>query len=195
MDIIVFIIIALAAALMLVRRAKKPTGDVANLSQKEPTGDVAHPTNKIAHAEKQFDALGQADLSARRVFNKSEQKIFTELRSALNTIDADVTVMGQVSMGAMIKTKSVEGMPQYLGRNAYRAINSKRVDFALVDAVGTVRLVVEFDGPSHAARANRARDSVKMEALKRAGIPALILDYREDTDARTARINAALRAL
>lgn len=56
--------------------------------------------------------------------------------------------------------------------DAYRAINSKRVDFALMDEQCRVRHALEYQGSGHhlPGGAAAARDAVKKEALRKAGI-------------------------
>ena len=184
MELLIFVaLVAGAIYLILIRR--KPT----------PGDDAPRRDDPVSHAHKQLTQLNGADLSASGLLNKSEEKLLAEIDACLAAHGVSLRVMAQVSMGAMIKTKARPGAPAYAGLNAYRAVNSKRVDFALVDDAGRVRLVIEFDGPSHERRATKARDAVKTEALKRAGIPLLVIDYRENEAARAERLRTAITAL
>ena len=49
-------------------------------------------------------------------------------------------------------------------------VNSKRVDFALMDHAACVRHAIEYQGTGHHQGTAAARDAVKKEALRKAGI-------------------------
>lgn len=54
--------------------------------------------------------------------------------------------------------------------NAYGCINSKRVDLLLVDGDCRARHAIEYQGTGHHQGTAAARDAVKKEALRKAGI-------------------------
>ncbi len=70
-------------------------------------------------------------------------------------------VMAQVSLGEILRSQNTE---------AYRCINSKRVDLLLVDEDCLPRHAIEYQGGAHHQGSAAARDAVKKEALRRAGI-------------------------
>jgi hypothetical protein len=70
-------------------------------------------------------------------------------------------VMAQVALGEILRCKNAE---------AYSCINAKRVDLLLVDQNCKPRHALEYQGHAHHQRAAAARDAVKKEALRRAGI-------------------------
>ena len=53
---------------------------------------------------------------------------------------------------------------------AFNTINAKRVDFLLVDADQRPRLAIEYQGQCHHQGTAAARDAVKREALRQAGV-------------------------
>ena len=53
---------------------------------------------------------------------------------------------------------------------AFNAINAKRVDFLLVHPDQRLRMAIEYQGQGHHQGAAAARDAVKKEALRRAGV-------------------------
>jgi hypothetical protein len=72
-------------------------------------------------------------------------------------------VMAQVSLGEFLASED---------KDAYFAVNSKRVDFALMDDQCRVRHALEYQGTGHhqPGGAAAARDAVKKEALRKAGV-------------------------
>jgi hypothetical protein len=73
----------------------------------------------------------------------------------VTSINPEWQVMAQVSVGEILRCQD----PQ-----AYSCINSKRIDLLLVDAECNPRHAIEYQGTA------AARDAVKKEALRRAGI-------------------------
>jgi hypothetical protein len=73
----------------------------------------------------------------------------------------DWQVMAEVSLGEFLSSPD---------RSAYAAVNSKRVDFALMDPECRVRHALEYQGDGHHRGNAAARDAVKKEALRKAGI-------------------------
>lgn len=69
--------------------------------------------------------------------------------------------MAQVSLGEFLASED---------KDAYACINSKRVDFALMDPDANVRHALEYQGGGHHQGTAAARDAVKKEALRKAGI-------------------------
>ena len=70
--------------------------------------------------------------------------------------------MGQVSLG------EVAASPD---KDAYFAVNSKRVDLVIVDRECRPLHAIEFQGSGpHTGENTAARDAIKKEALRRAGI-------------------------
>lgn len=70
-------------------------------------------------------------------------------------------VMAQVSLGEILRSVDAE---------AYSCINSKRVDLLLVDENCQPRHALEYQGHAHHQGSAAARDAVKKEALRKAGI-------------------------
>ena len=97
----------------------------------------------------------------RPLLNKLEARLFKELDRMVIGCNPAWQVMAQVSLGEILQSKDAE---------AYRCINSKRVDLLLVDGDCRPRHVVEYHGLGHHQGTAAARDAVKREALRRAGI-------------------------
>jgi hypothetical protein len=115
-------------------------------------------------AADQLRIVMASDFHAQPLLNKSEKRLFEALdRLVIELAPPGWQVMAQVSLGEILKSPS---------KDAFLAINSKRVDLLIVDADAKPRHAIEYQGSGHFAGAHTtaARDAVKKEALRRAGI-------------------------
>ena len=80
---------------------------------------------------------------------------------AINTADLKWRVMAQVSLGEVLSSPDAR---------AYSAINSKRVDLLIVSRSGDPIAAIEYQGHGHYQGTAAARDAVKKEALRKAGV-------------------------
>ncbi|TJW02514.1 MAG: DUF2726 domain-containing protein [Mesorhizobium sp.] len=116
---------------------------------------------------KQPDAADQlrivmgAHFTIQPLLNKSEARVFRELDNIVISCNPGWQVMAQVSLGEILRSKDAD---------AYRCINSKRVDLLLVNEDCQPRHAIEYQGAAHHQGPAAARDAVKKEALRRAGI-------------------------
>ncbi len=123
--------------------------------------------NKAGLARANPDAADQlrvvmaADFAIRPLLNKSERRLLAHLDRALAEEAPGWRAMGQVSLGEILASEN---------KDAYFAINSKRVDLLIVDPDCKPLHAVEFQGTGHHQGTAAARDAVKKEALRRAGI-------------------------
>ncbi len=102
-----------------------------------------------------------ADFTVQPLLNRSEARVFKELDQIVIGRNPAWQVMAQVSLGEILRSKSAD---------AYGCINSKRVDLLLIDGDCQPRHAIEYQGAGHHQGAAAARDAVKKEALRRAGI-------------------------
>ncbi|MCT7374908.1 DUF2726 domain-containing protein [Chelativorans salis] len=102
-----------------------------------------------------------ANFTIQPLLNKSEARVFKELDRFVISCNPGWQVMAQVSLGEILRCKDAD---------AYRCVNSKRVDLLLVDEDCRPRHAIEYQGAAHHQSAAAARDAVKKEALRRAGI-------------------------
>jgi len=118
-------------------------------------------------APKQPDAADQLRIVMAAIFtiqpllNRSEARVFKELDRVVISCNPGWQVMAQVSLGEILRCKDP---------NAYSCINSKRVDLLLMDENCQPRHAIEYQGGAHHQGTAAARDAVKKEALRRAGI-------------------------
>ena len=113
-------------------------------------------------AAEQLKKVAQARFTARSLLNKAEANVFRALDQAVIARNSGWQVMAQVSLGEFLASPD---------KDAYFAVNSKRVDFALMDENCCVVHALEYQGNGHhLGRSAAARDAVKKEALRKAGI-------------------------
>ena len=88
--------------------------------------------------------------------------MFEALDSAVIARNPKWQVMAQVSLGEFLASSD---------KDAFLAVNSKRLDFALMDDNARVVHALEYQGSGHhSGTSAAARDAVKKEALRKAGI-------------------------
>lgn len=113
-------------------------------------------------AADQLKVVSRATFTSRSLLNKSEAKVFDALEQAVIARNPRWQVMAQVSLGEFLASPD---------QDAFLAVNSKRVDFALMDENCRVVHALEYQGSGHhAGDCAAARDAVKKEALRKAGI-------------------------
>jgi Protein of unknown function (DUF2726) len=116
---------------------------------------------KPIDAADQLRKVLDSSFSIQPLLNKSEARVLKELERIVIDCNPAWQVMAQVSLGEVLRSKDAE---------AYSCINSKRVDLLLVDGDCMPRLAIEYQGGSHHQGHAAARDAVKKEALRRAGV-------------------------
>jgi len=123
----------------------------------------------------------RADFTAQPLLNKSETRLFKALDKIVLEMRPGWQVMAQVSLGEILWCKD---------KDAFSCINSKRVDLLIVDADCNPLHAIEYQGGGHfkGAHATAARDAVKKEALRRAGIGYVEVVAGDHTPAELRRI-------
>ncbi|ANL49743.1 restriction endonuclease domain-containing protein (plasmid) [Rhizobium phaseoli] len=121
---------------------------------------AAQPSRPI-DATDQLRIVMRSNFTIQPLLNKSEARVFRQLDNVVIGCNSSWQVMAQVSLGEILRSADPD---------AYSCINSKRVDLLLVDGNCQPRHVIEYQGGAHHQGAAAARDAVKKEALRRAGI-------------------------
>jgi hypothetical protein len=112
-------------------------------------------------AADQLRAVMRADFKPQPFLNKSEARLFRAIDKMVIEMRPGWQVMAQVSLGEILKCED---------QDAYACINSKRVDLLIVDEECRPLHAIEYQGGAHHQGTAAARDAVKKEALRRAGI-------------------------
>ena len=117
---------------------------------------------KMQSAADQLRTVMQAEFRPRRLLNKSEARLFRAMdKLVIELAPPGWQVMAQVSLGEILSSKD---------EDAYLCINSKRVDLLIVDEECRPLHAIEYQGGGHHQGTAAARDAVKKESLRRAGI-------------------------
>lgn len=125
-------------------------------------GDASSTSSKADYAANQLKKVAIAKFTARPLLNTPEAKVFHTLNEAVSARNSRWKVMAQVCVGEFLASPDSD---------AFLAINSKRVDFALIDENCCVRHALEYQGSGHhTGTSAAARDAVKKEALRKASI-------------------------
>ncbi len=134
---------------------KKAKPSAGTMKQKSEVSDADF-------AADQLKTVSRASFSSRSLLNRAEATVFQALNQAVIARNPGWQVMAQVSLGEFLSSPD---------KDAYLAVNSKRVDFALMDEKCCVVHALEYQGSGHhTGTSAAARDAVKKEALRKAGI-------------------------
>jgi hypothetical protein len=139
------------------RNAAQRGGKVVSLKK----DGLSEAKNANGSATDQLASVMAADFNSRALLNRPEANLFKALDAAVIARNPGWQVMAQVSLGEFLASPD---------KDAYWAINAKRVDFALMDPEARVVHAIEYQGSGHHQGTAAARDAVKKEALRKAGI-------------------------
>ena len=119
------------------------------------------PFRPALNVEQQLHVVATAAFERRRLLSASEYRVFKTIEEVLIAARCGYRVFAQTSLGEILASPDEQ---------AFRSINSKRVDILIVDQAGWPVLAVEFQGGGHYQGTAAIRDAVKKEALAKAGV-------------------------
>ena len=131
-------------------------GDAAGLGQ----GPGA-PARRLADPTDQLRIVMEAAFTVQPILNRSEARVFRQLDQMVLARNPGWRVLAQVSLGEVLHSHDAD---------AFSCVNSKRVDLLLMDEKCLPRHAIEYQGGAHYIGTAAARDAVKKEALRRAGV-------------------------
>lgn len=115
----------------------------------------------ITDSAEQLRIVTAASFDKQPILTKTEARVLFAAEQAIEAAGLPWRVMAQVCLGEVLTTPD---------RIAYSAINSKRVDLLVVTRSGEPLAAIEYQGRGHYRGDAPARDAVKREALRKAGI-------------------------
>jgi len=127
----------------------------------------------------QLRDVSSARFTAKRVMNRSEYRVFREVEAVVREAGGGRRLFAQTSLGEILSGSN---------ERAHAAINSKRVDMLVIGPDGLPLLAVEYQGAGHFQGSAAARDAVKKEALRLAGVGYLEFSDSDSPDEIRRRV-------
>ncbi len=115
----------------------------------------------LGDSSDQLRIVSAATFRRKRLLSREEAKFFYAAEDAVAEVGCGWRVMAQVCLGEVLSSPSAA---------ARRSINSKRVDLLIISRTGEPIAAIEYQGVGHFQGDAPARDAVKKEALRRAGV-------------------------
>jgi hypothetical protein len=145
------------------------------------TPKAADEPRRVPDAADQLRTVMAAEFTLQPLLNRAEARLFRELDRMVIARNPGWQVMAQVCVGEFLRCKDAA---------AFGCINSKRVDLLLMDEACQARAAIEYQGSGHHLPGNvaAARDAVKKEALRKAGIGYHEVVAGETTPAELRRL-------
>jgi Protein of unknown function (DUF2726) len=138
--------------------------------------DLTDPTH-------QLKAVMAASFHKRKVLSRAEYRAFKIVEDEVATLHKGYRVFAQTCLGEILESPD---------ESAFRSINSKRADILVIDGGGWPVLVVEYQGNGHYQSTTAARDAVKKEALRTAGVQHLEVHPSDSDKEIRSRVRAQL---
>ncbi len=164
-------------------------------SSSAASGEVAPPqpeaSKRLGDPTAQMEFISKVDFKPRPLLNRSEYKILRILEEVSQDIPGGHRVMAQTSLGEVLAPQMASGSKAARDL-AFRSINSKRLDFLVIDGYGIPVLAVEYQGHGHYNDRTFMHDAVKREAVRKAGIRFLEIPAEYDAKDLENEIRKAL---
>jgi len=149
---------------------------------------AASPLDKILAPDlsdpgQQLNVVMAASFERRTLLSSREYKVFKIIEADIAAAHRGYRVFAQTSLGEILASPSKE---------AFLSINSKRVDILIVDPDSWPVLAVEYQGSGHYQGTAAARDAVKKEALRKAGVRYVEVSENDDPAQIRARVRHEL---
>jgi len=138
-------------------RKKRRTKTSANYSYQNYNYNYVEDNNQLAR-------VTNATFTAHPIMNKTEYSVFRVVENLIKEKMPGHRVFAQTSLGEILRCPD---------QDAYRAINSKRLDILIVNPSGMAIAAIECQGAGHYQKNAAMRDAVKKEALRKVGVPMI----------------------
>ena len=148
-------------------------------------------SKRLGDPTAQMEFISKVDFKPRPLLNRSEYRILRILEEVSQDIPGGHRVMAQTSLGEVLAPQMASGSKAARDL-AFRSINSKRLDFLVIDGYGMPVLAVEYQGHGHYNDRTFMHDAVKREAVRKAGIRFLEIPAEYDAKDLENEIRKAL---
>lgn len=148
--------------------------------------------SRLGDTRAQMEFISRVDFEPQRLLNRSEYGVLQLIEKVVHEIGGGYRIMAQTVMGEVIapKSSSASNDDRELAR---RSINSKRLDFLVINRSGWPHLAVEYQGHGHYQGRAFMRDAVKREALRKAGVEFLEIPAEYDAEEQERQIRSILQ--
>lgn len=141
------------------RAARRPGVAAMAKPRGEPNGPSGN--NGPRSPAEQLECVMGAAFSAQTLLSAREAKVAAAAERLLSELAPNWCLCPQVALGEVLRAKD---------QSAYWAVNAKRCDMLIVDETWRPIAALEYQGAGHHQGKAAARDAVKKEALRRAGV-------------------------
>jgi hypothetical protein len=136
------------------KKRKLASATEAQQPSPERTPSLGDPASQLRH-------VMAASFYKKKVMSKEEYRVFKVVEAEVRSVGKGFRVLSQTSLGEIIGSDD---------QKAFSSINSKRVDILIMNAFGEPIAAFEYQGGGHHQGSAAARDAIKREALRRAGV-------------------------
>jgi hypothetical protein len=178
------IFIAALAAILFTRGNRQKTPPFHSPRDDRPTAFAQN--TRVAPRQAaggQLHAVMEGTFQKRRLMNYAEYRVFKIIENDVLAERTGHRVFAQTSLGEVLQSENSD---------AFHSINAKRVDFLVVDRAGWPVMAVEYQGSEHYQGTAAARDAVKKEALRKAGIGYVEITPDDNDDQIRFRVREQL---
>lgn len=124
-----------------------------------------------------------ASFEKQKLLSSAEYKVFRIVEGDIWAARRGYRVFAQTSLGEILRSPDDD---------AFHSINSKRVDILVVDQWGWPAVAIEYQGEGHYQGTAAARDAVKKEALRKAGVRYVEISDRDSEAQIRSRVREQL---
>lgn len=144
------------------RARKAGRGRVLPFGRREPATALQSRSLDPGDPADQLRIMSEAQFRTKPLMNRSESKVFRAADAYCAERGEGWRVHAQVSLGEVLTSPDPD---------AHRCVNAKRVDMLVVCPRGRPLAAIEYQGSGHHLGTTApARDAVRKEALRRAGV-------------------------
>lgn len=161
---------------------------IDDLPETSPLGRPPNLSNPVT----QIEAVADCDFERIPLLNREEARLLPLLEHAVSVAGNGHRLMAQTSLGELIRPVESSGTPESR-RRGYASINSKRLDFSVINRFSYLVVAIEYQGSGHYQRQTFIRDAVKREALRKAGVETLLIEENFNPQEVRARLLGMLR--
>lgn len=145
------------------RRRPEPKLSRQTRATPQPVADPRREADPMAQ-------LARVDWQVKRLMNGAEYRVFEQLEQLVAEAGGGRRIFSQVSLGEILRVSPRSG-DRSARASAFNRINAKRVDYLIVDRSGIPVVAIEYQGRGHYQADATARDNIKREAFRLAGVP------------------------